>query len=276
MSSTPHPSPALPEPIDLTEADEAIVQSLLRAHQGGPAVDEQAAQARISTLEQAYALQERLYAALGHVPGVPPYWKSGGPSRSDPMRHAPLPMAGVRPSGSTLGALPLRHRWVEAEIALRLGQAVTPEAAWRLTPEDAPALVDALCVSIEVVDTRWAAGRAVPPLLKLADLQVHGALVLGDFRPYAPFRAHDWARQECQVQITSAKGKTVRAFRGSLGVGDPTWVLPDWLRHLSRHGATVPAGTVVSTGTWCGLLDAEVGDKVSVEFPGVGVTTLRF
>ncbi|EYC50745.1 2-keto-4-pentenoate hydratase [Hylemonella gracilis str. Niagara R] len=267
------PTPTLPQ---LTEADEAIVQSLLRAHQGGNAVDEQAALAHITSLEQAYALQERLYAALGHAPGVPPYWKSGGPSRSDPMRHAPLPVAGVRPSGSALGALPLRHRWVEAEIALRLGQAVTPDEAWRLTPEDAPALVDALCVSIEVVDTRWAAGRAVPPLLKLADLQVHGALVLGDFRPFAPFQSHDWSQQECQVQFISAKGQTVRAFRGSLGVGDPSWVLPDWLRHLSRHGATVPAGTVVSTGTWCGLLDAQVGDEVRAEFPGIGVTTLRF
>ncbi|WP_165493160.1 fumarylacetoacetate hydrolase family protein [Hylemonella gracilis] len=256
----------------LGDADEAIVQTLRHAHRGGPAVDEQAAQARITSLEQAYALQERLYAALGHAPGVPPYWKSGGPSRSEPMRHAPLPMAGVRPTGSALGTLPLRHRWVEAEIALRLGQAVTPDQAWRLTPEDAPALVDALCVSIEAVDSRWAAGRAVSPLLKLADLQVHGALVLGEFRPFAPFQSHDWAGQECQVRI----GNVVRNFRGSLGVGDPSWVLPDWLRHLSRHGAAVPAGTVVSTGTWCGLLDAEAGDEVSVEFAGVGVTTLRF
>lgn len=261
---------------DLSEADEAIVQSLLRAHQGGPAADEQAAQARITSLEQAYAMQERLYAALGHPTGVPCYWKSGGPTRSDPMRHAPLPVAGVQPSGTRLDGLPpgpyLRHRWLEAEIALRLGQAVTPDAAQRLTPQDAPALVDALCVSIEVVDTRWAAGRAAPPLLKLADLQVHGALVLGDFVPYAPFRSHDWARQECQVRI----GAMTHVFRGSLGVGDPTWVLPDWLRHLSRHGATVPAGTVVSTGTWCGLLDATAGDEVSAEFPGIGVTTLRF
>ncbi|MFO6420161.1 fumarylacetoacetate hydrolase family protein [Hylemonella sp. W303a] len=272
MSSIPQPQPAFAVPFALGETDEIIVQSLLHAHRSGSVVDEQSALTTITHLEQAYALQERLYAALGHPPGVPPYWKSGGPTRSDPMRHAPLPVAGVRPSGSALGAIPLRHRWVEAEIALRLGQAVTPERAERLTPEDAPALVDALCVSIEVVDTRWAAGRAVPPLLKLADLQVHGALVLGDFRPYAPFQSHDWNAQECLVRI----GTQSHTFRGSLGVGDPIWVLPDWLRHLSRHGAIVPAGTVVSTGTWCGLLDAQKGDDVSVEFPGVGATRLRF
>ncbi len=249
-----------------------LVQSLLRAHQGGPTVDDQAAQVLVTSLEQAYALQEQLYAALGHALGVARYWKSGGPSRSDPMRHAPLPLAGVRPSGNALEGLHLRHRWIEAEVALRLGQHVTPDMAQRLTPQDAHALVDALCVSIEVVDTRWASARNAPPLLKLADLLVHGALVLGDFVPYAPFRSHDWAGQECRVRI----GKTAHNYRGSLGVGDPAWVLPDWLRHVTRHGASVPAGTVVSTGTWCGLLEAEAGDEVGVDFPGIGVTTLRF
>lgn len=262
--------------LTLTPSQEAIVQSLLRAHQGGPLADDQAAQAHVTTLEQAYAVQEQLYVALGHAPNeVPRYWKSGGPTRNDPMRHAPLPLAGVRPSGSSLDCLHLpylRNRWIEAEIALRIGQPVTPAMAQSLTMESARDLVDALTVSIELVDTRWAAGRAAPPLLKLADLQVHGALVLGDFIPYAPFRSHDWSGQPCRVRI----GTETHDFKGSLGVSDPAWVLPDWLRHLTRHGATVPVGTVVTTGTWCGLLDAKAGDEVGVEFEGVGAAAPRF
>lgn len=259
--------------LTLTPSQDAIVQSLLRAHQGGPLADDQAAQAHVTTLEQAYAMQEQLYTALGHAPHeVARYWKSGGPTRSDPMRHAPLPLAGVRPSGSTLDGLYLRNRWVEAEIALRIGQPVTPAMAHGLTMDAARDLVDALCVSIELVDTRWAAGRAAPPLLKLADLQVHGALVLGEFVRYAPYRSHDWSSQRCRVRI----GAEMHDFQGSLGVDDPAWVLPDWLRHLTRHGATVPAGTVVSTGTWCGLLEAKAEDEVGVEFDGVGKNTLRF
>ncbi|HVE53911.1 MAG TPA: fumarylacetoacetate hydrolase family protein [Ramlibacter sp.] len=248
----------------------AIGDHLLRAHRGGPAADDQSAQPLIATLEQAYVVQERLYAALGNPAGVPPYWKSGGPTRTDPMRHAPLPVAGVRPSGSALEGLQLRNRWVEAEVALRLGSAVTPEAARRLAPEDAHVLVDAMCVSIEAVDTRWACGRAAAPLLKVADLVVHGALVLGDF---VPFERRAWDRQECRVRIGTADWRT---FRGSLGVGDPAWVLPEWLRHVTRHGATVPAGTVVSTGTWCGLLEAAAGDLVTADFPGVGSASVQF
>lgn len=249
---------------------DAVVQDLLRAHGGGPAADDQAAQARVSSLDEAYSIQEQLFAALGNPPGVPRYWKSGGPSRSDAMRHAPLPVAGVRPSGSGLDGLHLRHRWIETEVALRLGRAVTPDAARDLKPEDAPALVDGMCVAIEVVDTRWAAARQAPPLLKLADLLVHGALVLGEFAPFAP---RQWDAQECRVRIGSADWQT---FRGSLGVVDPAWVLPDWLRHLTRNGATVPAGTVVSTGTWCGLLEARAGDLVVAEFPGIGTASVRF
>lgn len=249
--------------------DDRVVHALAQAHAGGPAADDQAFRQAITSVDQAYAIQERVYAALGHGPGVPRYWKSGGPTRSDPMRHAPLPLAGVLPSGAGVDGLHLRHRWIEAEVALRLAREVTPADAAALTPGDAGWLVDGMAVAIEIVDTRWAGGRSAPPLLKLADLVVHGALVLGEFVPYAP---RDWAAQECRVRIGAAEWQ---AFRGSLGIADPAWVLPDWLRHLTRHGATVPAGTVVSTGSWCGLLDAAPGDRVTAEFPGIGTASVQ-
>lgn len=247
----------------------ALVATLARAHRGGPAADDQAAQPLLATLEDAYAVQEALHAALGHPGGVPPAWKSGGPTRNDPMRHAPLPVAGLRKSGATAEGLQLRNRWIEAEIALGLAGDVTPAQARDLTPQDAEALVGSMCVSIELVDTRWAGGRAAAPLLKVADLVVHGALVLGDWVPFEP---PAWDQQECRVKIGNGDW---RVFRGSLGVGDPLWVVPHWLRHLTRNGATVPAGTVVTTGTWCGLLDAAAGDLVVAEFPGIGTASVQ-
>lgn len=247
----------------------SLVDQLCSAHRGGSPADDQAALPLVASLEDAYAVQEALYAALGHPAGVPGYWKSGGPTRKDPMRHAPLPVAGVHASGSALAGVRLRNRWIEAEVALRLGRAVTPQAAKDLGEDEAAALVDGMCVSIEMVDTRWAGGRAAAPLLKVADLVVHGALVLGDFVPFAP-RA--WDQQECRVRIGAGEW---RSFRGSLGVVDPAWVLPQWLRHVTRNGATVPAGTVVTTGTWCGLLDAVPGDLVEVQFPGIGAASVQ-
>ena len=118
------------------------------------------------------------------------------------------------------------------------------DMAQALSHEAAPDLVDAMTVSIEIVDSRWQQARDAGALLKLADLQSHGALVLGEWKPFA---ARDWARQTCVVSIGNLAPKS---FHGSHSLGDPAWLLPIWLRHVTRNGATAPRGSVVTTGTW--------------------------
>jgi 2-keto-4-pentenoate hydratase len=253
LTASPHCDPVV-----------AVSDHLLRARQGGPAADDQALHDLLASAEQAYAVQERVFARLGGAPGGALHWKSGGATRSDVQRHAPLDPHGVRPTGTALHDLPLRHRWIEAEIALRIGRDVPATEAQAMTADGALALVDAMCVSIEVLDSRWVGARSAAPLLKLADSLMHGALVLGEFVPFSP-RA--WDRQHCRVKIGAAAWQS---FEGSLGVGDPAWVLPAWLRHAARHGDTVRAGTVVSCGSWCGVLEAQAGDLVIAEFPGIG------
>ena len=149
-------------------------------------------------------------------------------------------------------------------MALRIGQDVDAERAAKLDVDAARQLVDAMCVSIELVDSRWTEGLDAPALAKLADLQSHGALVLGEWRPFA---ARDWAAQRCIVTIGK---QPVMEFRGTHSLSDPAYVLPAWLRHATQGGEVVRAGTVVTTGTWCGLPLAQAGDHVTAEFPGIG------
>lgn len=92
---------------------------------------------------------------------------------------------------------------------------------------------------------------------------MHGAL---------PYAARDWSAQACRVQI----GAAVHEFRGTHSLQDPAYVLRDWLRHATADGGTVTAGTVVTTGTWCGALEAQRGDAVSVQFAGIGEARLQF
>ena len=200
----------------------------------------------------------------GASPVIAQHWKSGGPSREATLTHAPLPSAGVRTSPADMRDLHFNLRLIEAEVALRLGQAVTPAMAAALTPEDAAALLDGMTVSIEVVDSRWQDLPKVPALLKLADLQVHGALALGE---WVPFVARDWAAQTCEVTIGT---QAPQHLAGTHSLRDPAWLLPIWLRHATRDGQSVPAGTVVTTGTWCGMLKAQAGDVVTARFAGVG------
>lgn len=225
---------------------------------------------KLDDAEAAYAVQDgvaRRYAWFAL--GPPRHWKSGAPSRAAVATHAALPPPGVWASPAAAGAWPFRLRGIEAEIALRLGRDVEPAFAATLDLQQAATLVDAMCVSIEIIDSRWAEGLDAPPLAKLADLQCHGALVLGAWVPYLP---RDWSTQVCRVQI-GTQPPVERS--GSHSLSDPLFVLPAWLRHATRHGQSVLAGTVVTTGTWVGILHAAAGERVSAEFPGIGQASVQ-
>jgi 2-keto-4-pentenoate hydratase len=164
-------------------------------------------------------------------------------------------------------------RLIEIEIALKTNRLVSPTEAATLTHEQAHALIGAMAVTIEVVDSRWQQTEQLQPLLKLADLQTHGALVVGNWMPYSAQEAErDWARQRCTVKIGQSPAQE---FVGTHSMQDPRWLLPFWLRHITASGASVPAGTVVTTGTWCGVPVAQPGDLVVASFDGVGMTSVQ-
>jgi 2-keto-4-pentenoate hydratase len=217
--------------------------------------------------DSAYAAQAAVADALGwFAGGVPRHWKSGGAARDAVLTHAPLPPAGVHAHPTAdLRGVAFHFRGVEAEVALRLAEPVDAARA----AAGGPVALDAMCVAVEIVDSRWAEGTQAPPLARLADLQSHGALVLGEWVPYAP---RDWAAQRVRVDI----GDAAQEFRGTHALGDPAWGLTAWLRHATRHGAVLPAGTVVTTGTWCGLPMAAPGQVVRVVFEGLGEVRVRF
>jgi 2-keto-4-pentenoate hydratase len=249
----------------MTEPIATVAAALLQAHRERRSVDAAPLEPLLHGPEDAYAVQERVAREMGWFGGtVPRHWKSGGPSRPALMTHAGLPPKNVWPSPADARGHHFNLRLIEAEVALKLARDVKPADAAALTHESATELVDAMTVSIEIVDSRWRQAREAGALLKLADLQSHGALVLGEWKPFA---ARDWSRQTCVVQIGKGDART---FQGTHSLEDPAWLLPIWLRHATRNGATVVRGTVVTTGTWCGLLEAQRGDKVRAVFDGIG------
>ena len=244
---------------------DTVTRALLGAWREHSTIDAGPLAGLLPDAQEAYAVQDRVAAESGWFDRpVPQHWKSGGPTRDAVLTHAPLPPRRVWASPADASGEHFNMRLIEAEVALRLARDVTAAQAAALSHEDAATLVDAMCVSIEIVDSRWREARTAPALLKLADLQSHGALVLGAFRPS---EARDWSRQQCVVRIGDGEP---RSFQGTHSLGDPAWLLPTWLRHVTRNGATVTKGTVVTTGTWCGMLEAKQGDLVRVDFEGIG------
>ena len=242
-----------------------LAAALAKAWREGRSLDASAWQCDVGNAAQAYEVQQHVANAMGWFDStIPGHWKSGGPSREAVLTHAPLPPTGVRAGPTNYADMHFNAPGIESEIALCLGEAVTPERAAALTPETATKLIDAMTVSIEIVDSRWQDPVNASALLRLADQQSHGALVLGAWVPYV---ARDWATQACETRIGT---NAVDLRRGTHSMGDPAWLLPIWLRHVTRNGATVPAQTVVTTGSWVGVLPVQKGDMVVVDFPGIG------
>lgn len=250
---------------------EAVTEALLRARASGEPADAAVLADALDSAEEAYAVQQRVADALGWFTGAAPrHWKSGGPGRTQPLTHAPLPPAGVWASPADASRWPMHVRLVESEIALRLGRDVDAALAATLDLDRARELVDAMAASIEIVDSRWQQGLAAPALLRLADLASHAALVLG---PWRPFEARDWSAQACRLVIGSQRPIE---RRGTHSCGDPAWVLADWLRHATARHGTLPAGTVVTTGTWAGAPAAAAGERVSLTFDDLGAAETHF
>ena len=250
-----------------------MIHALCEARRNASATDASAFSNALKTEAEAYAVQRGVADALKLFGSpVPRHWKSGGANRESLLTHAPLADAGVWQSPAQVGDWTIfQRRAIESEIALRLGRDVTAQMAAELTPESAHGLIDAMTVAIELVDSRWQQSLTgeLTHLQKLADMGVHGALVVGEWVAY---ERRDWSAQRCITHI----GQQRLERAGTHSLADPAWLLPQWLRHVTQQYGTVPAGTVVTTGSWVGLQAVAEGDLVDVEFDGVGRVSVQF
>ena len=221
-----------------------------------------------ATAEQAYDVQDRVAEALGWFANERPRaWKVGAPSVEATPIAVPLPPAGVVPSPARLSADAFHSIQVEAEIAFRFGAGVADAMQGRGDWTD---WIDALVVTIEVVDSRVAEAGAAPALFKLADAQQHGALVVGDG---VPRRSLDWTSVRARVRVND---RIVADRIGGHPLGDPTVLLPWFVNHVAARKRDLLPGDVVTAGTWAGMIPVHAGDAVEVEFDGVGRAAVTF
>jgi 2-keto-4-pentenoate hydratase len=214
----------------------------------------------------AFAIQDATLARIGPAAG----WKVGAKAPDAEPSCAPLPAAGLLATGARLAGAPWRMRGVELEVAVRLARDLPCETA--PSPADLQRAIDAVLPAIEVVETRLADWRDSDPLAQLADLQTHGALVLG--RP-SSFAAADLDLRSVEAYL-SFDGQPVASARGANPAAD-VWRLLAWLAvHCTRRGTPLRAGDVVTTGSCTGMLFAPEGAHVQGALDGLGRVELHF
>jgi 2-keto-4-pentenoate hydratase len=250
--------------IDVTDraaAIDTIAQRLVQARRGTAVSWREALPADAAA---AYAVQDATLAAIGPAGG----WKVGAAGQEAPPACAPLPRAGLHAGGCKLTGPAWRMCGIEVEVALRLGRDLgeSPDTA------TLAAAIDAVMPAIEIVETRLCDWRESEPLAQLADLQSHGALVLG-----APAAIDAGSLDLRRIEAYLAfDGQPVASTYGANAAGD-VWRLLAWLAgHAARRGRPLRAGDVVTTGSCTGLLFAYEGAHVQAHLGGLGGVELHF
>ncbi len=245
--------------------EQACARLLVSARQNGALVSH--ALIAPASRAAAFAVQDATLALLGPAAG----WKVGAPGPGSEPGCAPLPARGLLRSGARLADGASRLRGIEVEVALRLGRDLVPTSP-DFNPAELQDAVEAVLPVIEVVETRLQDWRESDPLAQLADLQSHGALVVGTPAGLAPAEV-DLRTVEAYLAFD---GQPVASTRGANPAAD-IWRLLGWLAwHAAQRGRPLRAGDVVTTGSCSGLLFAPEGSRVQAQLPGIGSVEVRF
>lgn len=238
--------------------NDALAGALLRARFH---LEPLAAAEAPATLHQAYAVQDAMAAQLGEIGG----WKIGASTPADQPLFAPMPRAWM--SGGVQSG---RLRGVEVEIAFLLGHDLPPRAH-AYTRDQVAAAVASAHPAIEIIESGLEKPDAVPRLLKIADLQIHGGFVAGP--PIANWRDIDWAQESASLYVNAGLN-TQRT--GSNTAGD----LLRLLLYLANEGSArtqgLHRGQWITTGSWTGVTFCAPGDQAAGRFAHSDTVRVRF
>ncbi|WP_432241016.1 2-keto-4-pentenoate hydratase [Herbaspirillum robiniae] len=242
----------------------AATQLLLDARNSGVVLDWR--RLAVGDAATAYAVQDAQLLRLGPVGG----WKVGSRGDGSEPACSPLPASCVFQSGVKLAGRQWRLRGLEVELALRVGRDFDPGNALPAR-EELIQVFDAMMPAIEVVETRLGKLPCDNPWASMADLQSHGALVVG------PAVAMPAAAPELGAVVATLTIDGVQAARTTGGNPANLWSTLAWLaRHCAVRGMPLKKGQIVTTGSCTGLHNARAGTLVEATLEGVGTVSLNF
>ena len=245
------------------QAVEKAAGLLAGARQAGQLLENLPADARPTVTSEAHAIQDAIVARLGDAVAG---WKVM-PPKGEVIRGVVL-KSRLFPSPARVKASDVPLLGIEQEIAFRFDKAL-PSRATDYSRQEIEDAVTALVV-IEIVDSRFRDYKNAPPIEKYADFCSNGGLVVGTAN--ADWRKTDLSKLEA---VLTFDGKVVHQGVGGHPTTDPligTIALVNELRKTEG----VPAGRIMTTGTYTGLLHAEPGQKVVATFTGFGKAEVEF
>ena len=224
---------------------------------------------------EGYAIQARLEALSGRpIFG----WKIAATSQAG-QRHIGVdgPLAGrlladhVFEDGAVLPFGHNRMAVAEPEFAFRMARDLAPRPA-QFSVTEVMAAVATLHPAIEIPDSRFQPFERAGAAQLIADNACTHDFVIGPAMPEI------WRDRDLATHAVSAtvEGKVAHEGVGANVLGDPRIALAWIANELSRHGMTLAAGQVVTTGTCAVPLPVGPGDRVVVDYGDLGRVGMAF
>ena len=248
----------------MTDKAVNLAQRLFEARRSARKLEHVAADLMPQTPDDAYAIQDATMALAGDVGG----WKLAVARSGNTPKCAPIPKDRMLPSPATIKARAFMAEKAETEIAVTFKHSfVARGAPYQL--DEVLAGIGSICVSMEILGSRFADQFEAPPLAGLADLLSNACIVIGE--PVEDWIGLQWEAPRMTLRVD---GSEVRSADGS----HPRSAVMDslvWLVNF-RQSTTRPvlAGHVVITGA-PNMRAAPIAGASTVEAAVEGIGEIR-
>jgi len=239
------------------------------ARAGGYLLDARTPAEMPQDVADCYAVQERAIALSGITPRA---WKLGAPALAgqaamglaEPFSGPVLPDM-LLASPAEIATSEFSCHKFEPEIAITLGRDIDGP----ISVEEAREAIASYHLAIEILNFRTKDGFSLGAKGMIADLGANGALVLG---AAIPAGAYEYAALTLDVRIN---GQSVAGRNPPPPETDPAVLLAWFSGHAAARGLSLPAGTVITTGSQAGVLPFAPGDLIEVDFGAAGIAAVQ-
>lgn len=248
-------------------ATETAARYLIAARLSGRPGERLPESCRPTDVESALAIQRRVGALLDLAIGG---WKCSVPSAERPVATAPIYAPNIIAT-SPCPILPIGgHARIEPEVAFVIGHDL-PRREAPYSEADVRAAIRSPHLVLELIGARYADPAAVSYPELLADGIANQGLFVG---PAVP-DALDRPLGAIPIAIDAA-GRSLHAVQGKHPDGHPLKPLVWLVNFLAQRGEGLTEGQIVTTGSYCGVVDVPLDVSLSVGFGELGALELRF
>lgn len=228
---------------------------------GHPLPTAQAAALAPGSVAEAYQVQKALGKKLGWWPDQrPKAWKL---TTGLPPKVAPVPDAFILKAEDSMGCYrPYSLCGIEVELGYRLASPIRPH----MSAAEVQAAIGETLVLVEIFDVRAQRWHELPETFLLADMQMHGRLILGSgVAGYA-------TSPKLEIYCEDLSDETL-SFNQP--IDDLLRTLPWLAEHAEQHGWSLEAGDLIASGSWCGLLQPDLKSSLAARFDGIGAVNIN-